>query len=647
MISVYSKRTNNNLTIRDEDAIRPYVKLIQWGRKHPVQFIEKILQIPLMDYQKWLISMTWNAEYAVWVCSRNAGKSFLIGVFTQARAILYPKTKIHIMSTGSRQANETFETMENIAKHQVKTLLSDNEVFMGELKRSNSDTDGFTHDAKKGSGCDLLNGSFIKAVTGSAKTVRGKRSNVNIYDEAGTIPREFYDATEPFVTQSADFKTGASYDPEVYPQEVPNLRLYAGSASDTNSLFWEKYKEGAKQMLMGNSKYFVADLSCEIPLHPTMNGNPVKPLLSQDEIDRKMRENEIIAMREYYNIFDRFDLEDCVVSRSDIYLNTEDFIPQLGWGGKKHKYIIAWDPASKNDNSPLLVTEYYKDPDDKTIKGRIVHMENLIKRYEDGSRRPMTIDEQVARLRAILYEYNGRDNIAPYDNVTLLLDAGTGGQAPAIAQELCKTWEDSNGHKHPGVYDEESPDMVRWVETLGKGAVPGVLHLLEPSKYRTAMFEATRILVPAGHIKFPPTCPKNGTLVLEDGVERKLSKAEQASLNQMDLMKEEMVSMVRRRTDKGTVSYGLPPEKKKKMNDDRNYVAIMSIFWVKTLRDAEDIGETAPMDFMGAYTSHQKPTQQVVHELAENNPFLGAFRSKVGSKKAGASPFTGKSPFTR
>ena len=422
MISVYSKRTNNNLTIRDEDAIRPYVKLIQWGRKHPVQFIEKILQIPLMDYQKWLISMTWNAEYAVWVCSRNAGKSFLIGVFTQARAILYPKTKIHIMSTGSRQANETFETMENIAKHQVKTLLSDNEVFMSELKRSNSDTDGFTHDAKKGSGCDLLNGSFIKAVTGSAKTVRGKRSNVNIYDEAGTIPREFYDATEPFVTQSADFKTGASYDPEVYPQEVPNLRLYAGSASDTNSLFWEKYKEGAKQMLMGNSKYFVADLSCEIPLHPTMNGNPVKPLLSQDEIDRKMRENEIIAMREYYNIFDRFDLEDCVVSRSDIYLNTEDFIPQLGWGGKKHKYIIAWDPASKNDNSPLLVTEYYKDPEDKTIKGRIVHMENLIKRYEDGSRRPMTIDEQVARLRAILYEYNGRDNIAPYDNVTLLLD---------------------------------------------------------------------------------------------------------------------------------------------------------------------------------------------------------------------------------
>lgn len=245
------------------------------------------------------------------------------------------------MSTGSRQANETFETMETIAKHQVKTLISDNEVFMGEVKKSKADSDGFTHDSKKGSGCDLLNGSFIKAVTGTAKTVRGKRSNMNVYDEAGTIPREFYDATEPFVTQSADFKTGAAYDPDVYPQEVPNLRLYAGSATDTNSLFWEKYKEGIKQMLIGNTKYFVADLNCEIPLHPTINGKKVKALLSQDEIDRKMRENEITATREYYNIFDRFDLEDCVVSRSDIYLNTEDFIPQLTWGGKNINILFV------------------------------------------------------------------------------------------------------------------------------------------------------------------------------------------------------------------------------------------------------------------------------------------------------------------
>ena len=421
MLSVYGKMTDNGITLRDEESLRKYVSLIQWGRRNPVQFIEKIFQVPLMDYQKWLLSMSWNREYVVWVCSRNAGKSFLVGLFSQARALLYPKSKIHIMSSGSRQANETFETMENIAKHAVKTLISDNTVFWDEIAKSKSDSDGFTHDNKKGNRCELSNHSFIQAVTGTAKTVRGKRSNVNIYDEAGTIPKDFFDATEPFVTQSSDFKTGTSYDPDVYPQEVPNLRLYVGSASDTNSLFWEKYREGAKQMLIGNDKYFVADLNCEIPLHPSINGIPVKPLLSQDEIDRKRRENEIACNREYYNIFDRFDLEDCVVSRTDIAQNEENVAPQLGWGGRKHKYVITYDPASKVDNAPVLITEIFKEDDDH-VRGRFIHMENLVVTFGDGSKRPMRIDEQVQRLRQLIYEYNGRDKVYPYENVTVLID---------------------------------------------------------------------------------------------------------------------------------------------------------------------------------------------------------------------------------
>lgn len=52
MISVYGDLIDNNLTIRDQDAIDKYVRLIQWGRRNPIQFIEKIMQIPLMDYQK-------------------------------------------------------------------------------------------------------------------------------------------------------------------------------------------------------------------------------------------------------------------------------------------------------------------------------------------------------------------------------------------------------------------------------------------------------------------------------------------------------------------------------------------------------------------------------------------------------------------
>lgn len=56
MISVYKRKINNNLTFRDYEAMKRYIKLIKWGRKNPVAFIELVLGVPLMDYQRWLIA---------------------------------------------------------------------------------------------------------------------------------------------------------------------------------------------------------------------------------------------------------------------------------------------------------------------------------------------------------------------------------------------------------------------------------------------------------------------------------------------------------------------------------------------------------------------------------------------------------------
>lgn len=464
--------------------------------------------------------------------------------------------------------------MEKIATNNIKTIINDNTVFIDELYKTKSDSDGFIHDAKGGNKCKLSNGSSISAIAGSSRSARGRRSNLNVYDEAGFIGKDTFDITEPYMGQSSEFKLGSSYDPEVYPREIPNIRLYIGSASDTNSLFYEKYKEGVKQMLAGSNKYFVADISCEIPKHPTVKGKEAKPLLSQEEIDRKMRENEIVAMREYYNIFDHFDLEDSIVTRSDIFTNTETFVPAITWGGKKHKYIISYDPASKNDNAPVLVTDMFKNEDGE-ICGRCVHMENLIVTYGDGSKRPMRIDEQVQRLREMIYEYNGRENIAPYENVVVLLDFGVGGQASSICQELCKDWTDSKGKVHPGIYDEENEFSRLWAEKFPH-AVPGCLKMVEPRKFRNDLFTSAKTLVPMGAIKFSPKCPKYDILVLDDGTERKLGKSELNSLIQMDLMKEEIASIVRIKNPTGNITFQLPPEKRGKMHDDRCYVFVLA-----------------------------------------------------------------------
>ena len=640
MISVYHNKISNNVTLRDYESMKRYINLIQWGRKNPVAFIEKVLGITLMDYQKWLISESWTKEYVIWACSRNAGKSFLIGCFIMARSLLFPKLQTQIISENWVVANDTFRKAEDIATNNIKTIVSNNTVFIDELKKTKRDSDGFTHDYKAGNKCELCNGSKINAIAGSSRSARGRRSNVNIYDEAGFISQETFDVTEPYMSQDSSFKLGGFFDAEVYPTEIPNIRLYIGSASDTNSNFYAKYKEGTKQMLIGNNKYFVADISCDIPMHPTVLGKPVTPLLSQTEVDRKMRENEIAANREYYNIFDHFDLEDCVVSRSDIFTNTEVFVPKLTWGGKKHKYIISYDPASKNDNAPVLVTELFQN-EEKQICGRLIHMENLVVTYGDGSKRPMRIDEQVNRLRELLYEYNGRDNVAPYENVTFLIDNGAAGQASAITQELAKDWRDQSGKMHPGIYDEDNEFCVRWAEQYPK-CVKGCLKVVEPRKFRNALFEAAKVLVPQGAIKFPPACPKYNTLVLEDGTEKKLSKAEMSSLIQMDLMKEEIVAMVRTKTVAGgNITYQLPPEKRGKMHDDRNYVFVLACWEIRNLREDEEFGDGVGLDYSAMFQKNPNTSKK------EDNAWLSGLAKTSANTNRKVSPFSGKSPFQR
>lgn len=641
MVSVYKNKTNNNVTLRDYESMSRYIRLIQWGRRNPIQFIELVFGIVLMDYQKWLIAMSWTAEYVVWACSRNAGKSFLVGCFMMARNLLFPHLQTQIISEQWQTANDTFKKMEDIATNNIKTIISTNTVFIDELERTKSDSDGFSHDTKAGYKCTLQNGSSIQTIAGASRSARGKRSNMNIYDEAGFINKDTYDITEPYMAQNSEFKLGANFDADIYPKEIPNIRLYVGSASDTNSYFYAKYKEGTKQMLAGNRKYFVADINCEVPKAPTVNGKRVGALLQQSEIDRKMRENEIAAMREYYNIFDHFDLEDSVVSRSDIITNTEMVPPALSWGGKKHRYIITYDPASKRDNAPVLVTEIYKNAEGKPC-GRFIHMENLVVTYGDGSKRPMRLDEQVKRLWELIYEYNGRDKVAPYENIKVLIDNGVGGQAPALVQELCKDWVDRDGHTHPGIYDENNQDSVRWAENY-RNCKPECLMVLEPRAERNNMFEAAKLLVPSGGIKFPPPCPKYDTLVLDDGTERRLTRDEMNSLIQMDLMKEEMISMVRIKSPSGNITYQLPPEKKRKMNDDRNYTAVMSCWYVRKLRDEEDFGDVSGITterWMNATKGDTTPAADAAWTSMLSGS--GGIQSNPHRK---VSPFQGSSPF--
>lgn len=624
MISVYANKTAIEANPRRIELMEKYNKLIQWGRANPTRFIELVFKIELIDYQKWMILNTWTAEKAVWVCSRNAGKSFLLAVYIQARSILFAKHKTYLMGPTSRQSGELFQKLEDIALHNIASLLGTSDVFWNELVKSNSNTDGFTH-GSSGCECSLYNGSTITSlVGGSGKTVVSFRSNLNVYDEAGKIEDAYFELTEPFTAQSTDFKTGGGFDERIFPREAPTQCIYASSAESVDTYLWKMYKDCAMNMLMGVPGFFVADVSCELPLHPTLNGIAAPPLLKQSEIDSAMRANESKALREYYNIFDITGGNDAAVSRSAILRNTLRYLPvNFSQGGNK-KYVICWDPALQADNSTVLIMEIYRD-EQKGLKGKIVNSINLIDVVSSTVKRPLRTPEQVEWIRKIVLAFNGD---APfYHNVEIYIDAGAGGGGRQYADLLMSDWVGADGKTYPGFIDM-SDEASKEQRTKFPRAIE-CLHLIEPKRYKNLMYGALGEMTSQDLIDFPDTDVRvtdalgNIEKELEDGTKVHLVEEEVRALIEIDLMKEELMSMQKMKSPAGNLIYRLSPSKERKMHDDRAYTAALAAYHLSEQRRLELVSQPKSKADFSEYLAAMA-TQRIRNPMAKQSiPFQG------------------------
>jgi len=258
-----------------------------------------------------------------------------------------------------------------------------------------------------------------------------------VYDEGGKIERDFYALTLPFTVQDADFKAGGTLDTELYPRQLQNQNLILSSAEGIDSELYDRYKLAFNKMLIGNPEYFVCDLDCSHSLHPFMNGKATKPLLKQSDIDDAFKTNPYRATREYYNKFDNDGGEDVLVKRSVINKYSMAFNPIYENDGSR-KYIITYDPASKLDNSVILIAELLHN-DAKGYMLKFVNCVNLIEVLKNGEKAIIQQPEQIERLKQLILDYN--KGCLDYDGINhLLIDAGAGGGGVAIAQFLMNEW---------------------------------------------------------------------------------------------------------------------------------------------------------------------------------------------------------------
>ena len=213
----------------------------------------------------------------------------------------------------------------------------------------------------------------------------------------------------------------------------------------------------------------------------------------------------------------------------------------------------------------------------------------------------MRTPEQIAEIKQMLINYNGK-GFADYENIdALFVDAGAGGGGALIADYFMEDWKDKQGQTHRGLIDNEAcaEHVNKYPNAVNK------LKLISPKKYRTEMFDDFIELLNLGLIEFTDTYDMKGHLNLpqegkeieeidEETNEKKkvksieykkynLSWDEELALKQIDLAKEELIA-TRRLGDNTNYKYDLSPDKKNKMHDDRAYTMVMLAWHLKNLR---------------------------------------------------------------
>ena len=491
------------------------------------------------------------------------------------------------MTKGS-QAIETFMKLEDIAKQRIESIPSLKDIFMNEIESSHN-SDGFKHD--KGSHeVKLLNNSTLWTLNSIPDNARGKRAELLLIDEAGFTDEKLINVCLPFISFKTDFQlsTDKKFDIRLIKKKVPTQVVLSSSASEVGHIHGLKYKEYALRMLAGDSRYYVADIPCIVPLHPLSDGIRIPPLLEQSEVDDMMKTFPQRCLREFHNKFTIEGGDEQIIKWKSIR-NGETFtFPQLFSNDKDELFTIAMDSALQHDNSIIAIMKLIHD-DIRGWYGQVVHVTNLKDLKKKGNIQKLS-QFQIKDLKNTILDFNQGER--DYKKISSLqVDIGHAAML-TFCDFLLSDWKDDKGMSHKGFIDS---DHERWKEN--KRDYPNAwdkLQAVVPQKDRRELFEDLETLMRDGLIEFPEEYNGRGFIVVENEngelVNRNLTQSEILSLTNIDLMKTEITAIHRLGT-RDAPRYELPKGSLVKY-DDRAYTLALLARRLTQLRRDDELGKS-------------------------------------------------------
>ena len=530
--TIYVKTPEREITERKLNDLKKIAEIKQWGIRNPTKFLKEFVGIELLDLQEYIFMNSWSRPFVLWLESRNAGKSMMLAVFIMTKGLLFNNYRVFICSGTASQSQETFKKIEDIAMQRIESMANLSGFFRSEVNINNQNSNGFIHNPA----CftyQLYNGSFVKTLTSAVDSGRGYRAECVAFDEGGWLTEEQFNVYAAFTAQNSNFKLGGNIDVRTLPKEFPHQLLYASSASSVDTAFYKKFKDFSQKMILGDPRYFVADITCDTVMTATFHGVEYPtPLLTRDTVDGEMRVNPEKASREYFNKFTRDGGVGQIIKRALIAKNSFNRVPVLFNDTNKRKFVFAFDPARTLDNSVLGIGELVYDD----TKGWMLNIVNCIN-FADVSlkkKTPLTTQQQIKLIKKALIDYNGEQAL-DWENIEcFMIDAGAGGGGNRMPDFFFEDWKDENNIEHRGLIDTDYSE--EYVERFPH-AVQNVLKLIEPSKYKSDMFEALIKMIEADLITFPERYDNKGYINLMHIDKEKLQNAEIKIREKLDKQK--------------------------------------------------------------------------------------------------------------
>lgn len=576
--------TKKELSQRKIQAYHDMSNIINWGRRNPIRFAEHIFGLALLDYQKLTMMESWAVPYALWLECRGAGKDTLASVYFQTKMLLIPNYILYVSSNSAAQSAESFCKLQDIALQRIPSFKSATDVFAQEVEKGGNSETGFLHNPA-GYKFRLYNNSQMVTLSSNTETNRGKRGAVWFNETAFQTANELA-VVENFANVDSSFSTSTQKIRKIDPIQMPLQLLYTSSAGDVTYPFFEKYKTFSKKMFLGNKNYYCIDIDAhDILYHTTLDGEPIKSHLSEDQIKKAIEEDPDAADRELFNKFRKGSGQNAVVSMDCLIHNSVVRRPELYNITGKDKFLFLYDPARNFDGSILAI---FKIINDKDVGYRLEAV-NVVSMVDKGTKNktPLPMTEQLEIIKDLMIKYNG-ERAAEWENIEFYIDAGSGGGGiSAVADQLMDDWTDSFGIKHRGIIDPEHK-QYETARKKYKNAMP-IVHLVDPQGYKKVIYDALAKMMKLNLITFTSYDNKDYILLDKDGEFEtcNISEDEKMALVNIELMKTEVSYMCRYDTPNGGVQYELSKDKKNTMHDDKAYCCALAAYGLAVLRRSD------------------------------------------------------------